>query len=279
MSYKRVALQLICLTVAFIVMAPCALGSDERRARQDRAQIMFENWGGEILQLPSGRQVLIHEQWVGTDEDLAQLHAAGDFYKIFLRSERVTDRSLATLAGLQGVEEFYISECRLSEDGVAWLRGFPNLKKINLSKVHVSDRACAALGQLPSLETLSVREGQHITAHGLQSLLACTNLKEMTVVGLQPEALATFCRESSLRNKSVTNLRLSVDMIDAESIRKLQQLLPNLCTLHLGWSKLDDTALAELRTAAPKIDIRHSPEEKVPVQPHWCGWGQLENPE
>jgi internalin A len=163
------------------------------------------------------------------DSGLAHLSGLTALEELHLTSTAVTDTGLSHLAGLTQLKTLSLGRTKIAGTGLSHLAGMSRLESLDLCETPLMDGGLAHIGRLASLEYLWL-EGTRISDEGLGHLKGLTGLKTL-----------------DLRHTSVGD----------KGLKQLLGSLTNLRRLSLEGTRATEAGIEELRSALPKVDVRH----------------------
>jgi uncharacterized protein (TIGR03067 family) len=152
-----------------------------------------------------------------TTEEIAKLKT---LEAVFLHGEKLTDKSLAALAGARGLKDLKLEQANATVAGIKMLNGLPNLEQLWLWDMPVVD---AALGELhpPKLRTLHLHRSS-VTDEGLGKLPVMPSLWSIGLSGpkVTDAGLKHLQKQPNLESISLTDTK--VTKAGADEFKKLR---------------------------------------------------------
>jgi len=201
-------------------------------------------------------RVLILPEEIG-DNGIKHLRALNRLKSLDLSRRRISDRGLSFLSNLTSLQHLDLSATSISNGGLDFLVQLERLRSLNLSNTHLGDAEMASVANLPLLESLDL-SGTRVSDDGLYALGPLERLTSLklnnhhTLSRITDDALTALGGLSNLQE-----LEISGADIGPDSLEKLASL--NLRRLTVDHTKLRDQDVVELSSAAPSMDVSHTP--------------------
>jgi hypothetical protein len=194
-------------------------------AGRDRADTLFELCGAAADELERQYQEFL----VVGDDDVALWPAAGKgpsppLRDLCLARTRVSDKSLALLAGQKELAWLDLSFTAAGDAGLRAFGDSRGLKQLNLERTAISDQTLAMIASFAELEELDLSQTA-VTDAGLAHLAALSKLKSLWLTGT-PIGDAGLARLAGL--KQLETLDVNGTKATAEGYDRLKAALPRL---------------------------------------------------
>jgi Leucine-rich repeat (LRR) protein len=223
--YLLVAVLVAVVAVGLIVWA---LTVQQNRIAEERAAKALAELGAIVVMDGSRTHVAsVNLSTVVSPESLAKaielLPAMTELGALDVSRTAITDRELATVGQLTSLESLALGQTAISDGGLKQLAGLTQLRSLNLTRTPISGAGLSALSDFSRLKILDLSATK--TADNLGPLARLPQLDWLVLrdVTLTEDALSDLSASESL-----TRLTLEGSKYPAESLRQLQQALPEL---------------------------------------------------
>ncbi len=196
-----------------------------------------------------------------------------DVVSIDFQQQRIEDKDLRLLRGLDGCERLYLADTSISDAGLAHIAHLTNLKRISLWKTRITNAGLKHLAAMSELEAIDL-DHTKVDNNGLRHLGDIVSLRELSMSDwMSDRGLRHLSKLNNLQKLNINRAAVSMrgleqlsnstlDTIEADSDyiinKNLKALLrfPNITYIRKVSAKTDDdVALISQRLKPKAIEL------------------------